>query len=139
MGNVRKVVALAAVLLLAAGCGGGPEVHPVRGRIVLKDGDVGRLADAHVEFELRGAPKVRADGLIAPDGRFEVQALHRGQVLKGMPAGTYWVRLVLDDESKGAKKARPLPVSRQFLRFDTSGLSVTVPAPGDVTVTVARR
>jgi hypothetical protein len=132
------VVALA--LCGLAGCGGGLKTYPVRGKVVLTDGDVKQLADSHVEFMLESDPMVRADGLIGPDGSFAVQMQHKGKLLKGAPEGTYRARIILSGESDGnGPKRSQRPVHPRFLQFKTSGLSFKVPTSADVTVTVSRR
>jgi hypothetical protein len=133
------VAVLAVAALAMAGCGGGPKTYPVRGKVVLADGDVARLADGHVEFEREGDPGVRADGLIGPDGRFEMQTQLQGKLLKGAAEGTYRARIVLPDaDGDGGGKRRPRPVHPRFLDFQTSGLTFQVPTDGEITVTVSR-
>jgi hypothetical protein len=134
----RTSAAFVVVLVVLPGCAPGLQTYPVQGKVVLAGGDVKQLTDAHVEFQLESDPTVRADGLIASDGSFEIQMLHRGRVLRGMPAGKYRARLLFDDEARQANKNR-LPVGRQFLDFKASGLWVTVPAEGELTLTVAKR
>src|SRR6266542_3319577 len=103
MGSFQKLASLVLALLLLPGCGTDLPIYPVQGKIVLTDGDLKQLADAHVEFELEGSPTVRGSGLIASDGRFEVQMLHKGQVVQGLPAGKYRARLLFEDEGKEAR------------------------------------
>jgi hypothetical protein len=133
------VVALA--LLGLAGCGGGgPKTYPVRGKVVLADGDVQQLAGSYVEFMLESDSTMRASGTIEPDGSFALQTLHEGKILKGAPEGTYRARIIPSEEDDGsARKRRPKPVHNRFLDFKTSGLSFKVPANGDVTVNVSQR
>ena len=40
--------------------------------------------------------RVRASGVIEPDGRFKLETLQGGEVVKGAREGTYRVRLILD-------------------------------------------
>jgi hypothetical protein len=128
------------ILLGLAGCGGGVKTYPVRGQVVLADGDVKQLAGSHVEFMLASDPTARADGLIGPDGHFDMQTLHEGKVLKGVLAGTYQARLILSGEDDGgAPQRRGKPIHDRFLDFKTSGLSYTVPTSGDITVAVSRK
>ena len=99
-----------------------------------------RLAGGHVELMLDTDPTVRSDGLIEPDGSFTLQTLHQGQVLRGAPAGSYKARIILPEpEDGGGRKGRPAPVHSRYLDFKTSGLSVTVPTSGSVTLTVSRK
>lgn len=151
-----------ALALAGTGCGG-TKTHPVRGTVVVEDGDVKKLAGANVEFQLTSDPGVRSYGEIKEDGSFEMVTLHNGRTLSGAPEGSHTARIVIsgdleeEDEpvkldadeapdwqtvlkQKNAAKQRkknPLPVNARFLRFKTSGLSYQVPTPGDITVKVS--
>jgi hypothetical protein len=133
------VVALA--LLGLAGCGESVKTYPVRGKVVLTDGNIKQLDSSHVEFMLESDNTVRASGLIGPDGDFEMQSVHDGKVRKGAPEGTYRARIYLSNEGDDddGRKRRPPPVHPRFLDFKTSDLSFQVPTDGDITVTVSRR
>jgi hypothetical protein len=126
---------------LLTGCGGGSlKTYPVRGKVVLADGDVRQLAGSHVEFMLESDPTVRASGQIQSDGSFTVQTLHEGKIQSGAPEGSYKARILLSDEDdEGRPRRGPKPVHPRFLDFSTSGLSYQVPAGGDITVNVSKR
>jgi hypothetical protein len=123
------------------GCGpAGPRTYPVRGRVEATAGDVRPLAGSNVEAALESDPTVRASGVIQPDGRFTLETLHAGVILKGAPAGTYQARIILDDDGdREARRQRRAAVHPRFLQFKTSGLSFQVPADGDVILKVAPR
>jgi hypothetical protein len=132
-------VLIAAGVLAFAGCGSRGDVHPVRGRVVLTGGDVAQLAGHHVEAVLEGDPGVRASGIIGPDGTFTLETLHDGAVRKGAREGTYRVRIVPADEDDAGKKLKTPPVAGKHLRFETSGLTLQVPASGEVTLTLGAK
>src|SRR5262245_46016999 len=108
MRRIRTTLTLALVLGAAAGCGDSG-THAVRGKVELPGGDVAQLAQAHVEFQLEGNPAVRADGLIGPDGRFEVQSLREGRLVRGMPPGTYRARLLFGDDAPARRRPPVAP------------------------------
>jgi hypothetical protein len=138
---VRWGVVFAVAALALAGCGGGPKIHPVRGKVVVADGEIGRLAGKHIELELEDDPAVRADGLIDQEGRFELQTMHQGKLHKGALEGKYRARIVLgdgdDDDEKPKRRNRRVPVHERFLDFKTSGLAYQIPADGELTVQVS--
>jgi hypothetical protein len=139
--GVADWVATALALLAVAGCGGGgPKTYPVRGRVVLADGDIKELANGHVEFMLENDQTVRADGKIQPDGSFTMQTQQQGKLLHGAVEGKYLARIIPpEDEDGDGRKRRPPPIHPRFLDFKTSGLSFPVPTSGAITVTVSRR
>src|SRR5262249_43078254 len=141
MRSFSSLILLPSSLCLLAGCGeAGPKIYPLRGKVVLADGDVKQLADSHVEFVLESDSAVRADGRIGRDGGFEVQSQHEGKLRKGAPEGTYRARIILSDEYAGsAGKRRPRPVHARFLDFKKSGLSFKAPTDGDIPVNVSQR
>lgn len=123
-----------ALVLAAAGCGGSSGAHPVAGTVNWSGGD---LAGHLVEFAHPTDPNVRGFGTIGPDGRFALERLSDGKTAPGLPAGTYQARVVINDEGDGQTKKPKVPA--RYLDFKTSGWSVQVPPPGDVTLTVAAK
>ena len=103
-------------------------------------GDVKLLTNSFVECMLESDPLVRASGKITPDGKFTLETLHEGQVLKGAREGAYKARIVMaDEDDEGVPKNRGKnPIHRRFFDFQTSGLSITVPASGTVTLSVSQ-
>lgn len=135
------ILLLSSFLLLGlAGCGAADELktYPVRGKVVLAEGDVKQLAGGHVEFMLESDPTLRASGKIEPDGGFVMQMQHKGKLLKGAAEGKYLARIILSQEDD-APKGRSKPVHNRFLDFQKSSLSFKVPTDGDITVNVSRR
>lgn len=129
---------LAAALRLAAlaGCSS-DNLRPVRGTVTGADPAV--LAGSAVELAHESDPSIRAAGTIEPDGRFNVETLRDGKVRPGAPEGTYKARIVLADDDPAAKKKAAKAVAARYQTFEQSGLTVRVPADGDVTLAVAGR
>jgi hypothetical protein len=138
--RLNGAVAVVAAGLMTLGCGrDGPETHPVSGRVVLTGGDAGQLAGHHVEAVLESDPAVRASGVIGPDGTFALETLDAGAVRKGARAGRYRARVVPAEENEDGKKLRKPPVAARHLKFETSGLSFSVPATEEVKLVVSPR
>lgn len=134
------VVVVAAVAALGAmvGCGKSgpamPATVPVQGRLnFTKGGTVKALADreAAIEFQSVEQPDVFAFGSIQEDGTFTVTTVKDGVGVAGAIPGKHRVRLNLDTAAKAL-------VAPQFLSFDQSKLTVTVPSPGEIVVQVWR-
>lgn len=137
---MHRMAAVVVVVLGLTGCGqSGPRTHPVSGTVVLPGGDVSHLAGSTVELVSEADPAVRASGEVRPDGRFTLETLHEGVIKKGALEGAYRARLVLPDDDPQVKKQAARAIDPRFTQFQTAGLSVTVPAAGDVTLTVAPR
>lgn len=131
---------LSVLLLAAVGCGpSGPKTHPVEGRVTLAGGDAKRLAGHHLEVVLEGDPSVRASGVIGGDGAFGLETLHAGEILKGVPEGKYRVRVLRAEEGDDGKRLPAPPVAAKYLKFESSGLTLSVPPPGPVTFDLAPR
>ena len=141
--RVRAGVALsfaAACVALTAGCGqSNPKTYPVAGKIVLAAGDASKLVGHYVEAALESDPAVRAAGVIGTDGSFTLETLQAGAIRKGAREGKYQIRILPADEDDDGRKLRKPPVAARHLKFETSGLSLQVPANGDVTLAVATR
>lgn len=125
-------------LMLCTGCGAktekGPDTVPVRGKIVFtKGGDVKSLFNrqGRIEFESVDQPGVHAAGAIEEDGSFTVATIVDGAGSTGAVPGKHRVRLDLDDSSEKL-------VAPQFLRFDKSGITITLPSDQPVEVSVWR-
>lgn len=139
----RAICALAACLLTClwlAGCSdGGVKTHPVQGKVGLKDGDVALLTGSHVELRHETDETLRPSGKITAGGNFAVETLHQGQLLNGAPEGKYKARIILGDESDEGVPKRPANLlHKRFLDFDTSGISLAVPA-SNYTVQLSRK
>jgi hypothetical protein len=114
-------------------------MHPVAGKVEIKDGDVGILKGSHVELMQDGNPDVRPNGKIQDSGAFLIETLHQGKVLAGAPEGKYKVRIILGDESdESVPKRKGDPIHKKYFDFATSGLAITVPG-GDYKITVSKK
>ncbi|MDY3554698.1 hypothetical protein R5W24_003827 [Gemmata sp. JC717] len=127
-----RALALALVPALAAGCTRGESGHTVTGQVAWAGGQLG---GHFVEVTRVDDLSVRGFGTIGPDGRFALERLVDGKTVPGLPPGEYQARLILTDEGDGQTRKLKLPV--RYLDPKTAGWRVTVPAPGDVTLTVA--
>ena len=126
-------------LATLAGCGG-PSVEPVRGQVKIADGSsVAAVANGHVELESTANKQVRASGKINTEGQFEVQSQIDGKLLKGALPGSYRARVIPPqggDDTDTPRPANAPRVARKFQDFETSGLTVEVPAKENVTLTI---
>jgi hypothetical protein len=117
------------------GCDGGPKTHAVSGSLELRGGDSAQLAGSHLELTRSDDPTVRAAGVIDERGRFQIESLSDGQVKTGALEGSYQARLILNDEGDGRKKPK---IHKKYLDRKTSGWTVQVPSPGEVTLTLTQ-
>jgi hypothetical protein len=135
---VRRVLLLA-VVLLTVGCGGSqPRGEPISGKVVFK-GKPGRLdllARGRVRFQSETDPSLLVAGVIEEDGSFAVGAFSEGKALDRIPAGRYKVRIDLPPDDDG-NPLRGL-IHPKYQDFNKSGLTVTVPPPGEVVLEVER-
>jgi hypothetical protein len=134
-------LAAAGLLVVLGGCSeAGIKTYPVQGNVELTGGDTKLLTGSFVEFVLDSDPLVRSSGKITPEGRFTLETIHAGQVVKGVREGTYKAQIVLaDEDDEGVPKGRGKnPIHKRFCDYKTSGLSFTVPAKGEVTVSVSK-
>lgn len=128
-----RTILVGALLFAAIGCGdSGPKTYPVNGSITLPGGNVAPLAGHNIEASLDGEPTVRASGVIEPDGRFHLETIQGGAVVKGAREGSYRVRLILSDDDDASRKLAKKAIPARYFQFDTSGLTVQVPANDDV-------
>jgi hypothetical protein len=118
----------AALILGVLGCS--PEhklkTYPVKGKVVLKQGDIQRLAEGYVELRSIGEPKVIAMGEIKPDGSFELGSQVAGKDYVGAPEGDYQARIILPTEGGGQPRSSSPIVAPRFLALDKSELKYTV-------------
>jgi hypothetical protein len=137
--HVARTVCLALAIPALAGCGGGPpkiEGTAVRGKVVYKGkGKVAQLAQGKVRLRTNADPNLVIVGIIEEDGTFTIGASAPGKSAGGVPAGQYKARIEppLDDEGRPRRVVHP-----RYMDFDKSGLTVTVPPPGEVTLVVDR-
>lgn len=122
------------------GCGeSGPPLHPVVGRVELKGGDVSQLAGSSVEVVLASDSRVRGFGAIQPDGKFRLESLQVGEVKPGVLQGEYSARIIPNTEDEATQTRVAKSIAKRYLKFETSGLKVSVPATGEVLVPIAAK
>lgn len=112
----------------------GPKTLPVRGKVVFtKGGDVKTLSSrqARIEFESVDQPGIRAAGMIAEDGGFQVATVTENGSSLGAVPGTHRVRLLLDERDEKF-------IGPQFLDFKKSGITVKVPSEQPIEINVWR-
>lgn len=121
--SLLLVATLATTLAtLPIGCGPKAELFPVRGIVVLSDGQP--LAQASISLEsvdLRHVGRATTD----EQGRFSMQ--FRGQE-DGLPEATYR-GLILPSPGQDLDQATPLPFPIRYTRYTTSGLEFTIDGP----------
>jgi len=136
--TLSRAASLLACLLLFGGCSEkvepGPLTVPLQGTVEFtKGGSVKDLADQSVaiQFESVDQPGVLAFGSILDDGSFTMgtQTVEGGKL--GVVPGAHRVRLNADETA--ARLVNP-----KFLRYETSGITVKVPMPGELVIKVWR-
>src|SRR5579859_5968725 len=119
MGRWRAALA-AALLLAAAGCGGGQ--YPVRGKVTFEDGSP--VTGGMVVFESKDAqPAVTARGAIQADGTYTL-GTHKSD--DGVPPGVYRVLLAPPAPEELTRRKPKPPFEERYLDFRTSGLECEV-------------
>jgi len=113
---------------------GGPPTVPLQGKVVFKKGgDVKALADRSVmvQFESLDQPGVQAFGTIQEDGSLVVATQVEGLAKPGIVPGKHRARINADENSAHL-------VAPRFLRYETSGWTVTAPSDKEVILEVWR-
>src|SRR5262245_53880244 len=138
-----RILLLVAAWAGVAGCGGGPRMprtHPLKGKVVFKGG--GPVTGGSISFEsTAGEPPWRAGAQIEQDGTFsEVSTLGPdGKEVKGIVEGEHRVRIDLGRGDAGEDAPR-VRVPQRYLNYQTSGLTVRIPAPdNEATITLEDR
>jgi hypothetical protein len=133
----RRAVLFAVATCGMCGCADRSGMSPVRGRVTLAGGETAQLAGHTIEAALSTDRTVRAFGVIDRDGRFSLETLDHGTVKRGAREGTYVVRVVLTREGDG--RDPPPPFAPRFQEFETSGLTLQVPAKDEVRLELTAR
>ena len=140
---VDSLVAATLVLGLAGayGCSGKvlPETVAVQGKLSHATGNVSDLAGHSLEIKLDSDPLVRAYGEIKPDGAFELETLQGGSTLSGAVPGKYQARIILSDDDADSRRRAKQAVHERFLEFETSGLTLQVPAAQPLVLAVSNQ
>jgi hypothetical protein len=99
-------------------------------------GDVARLADGKVRLQSESDPGLIVAGTINEDGSFVLGVFSQGKVLGEVPAGKYKVRV--EPPVGNDDKPRRGLLHPKYQDYNKSGLSVTVPPPGEIILEVER-
>lgn len=136
----RILAILALTLTTLTGCGSsGSGVHPVKGQVQLVGGDSSPLVGHMVEIAKADDQQIRASGEIKANGDFQLESLAGGKLRAGAVPGKYLARIVLSDDDPQARQAAAAAIHPRFMRFDSSGLTIEVPATAAVEFQVSRR
>lgn len=127
-----KAVALAAFVLLLAGCGdSGPTRYPVRGSVTYLGKPVtgGWVSFTRTDKVEKGTPMRPATGELGDDGRYVMKTFGSDD---GVMPGEYDVSIVAIDYSKAKasrdpRQPQPFLIPAKYTRPETSGLKVTIP------------
>jgi hypothetical protein len=143
MGSMSKSWKVALGLCLVFGVAGcresGPRTFPVKGQVQLPGADIKVLAGHALQVIHDSQPDVQAYAEFKPDGSFELETYDKGQIRKGAIGGKYKARIILSDDSAETREQAARVVPSNYLQFDTSDLTLEVPAKGDVTLPLIRR
>ncbi|WP_425617485.1 hypothetical protein NA78x_001163 [Anatilimnocola sp. NA78] len=126
--------------IASTGCSSsGPPVVPVKGQVNLVDGDKAALSGHMIELTKADDNLVRSYGQITPEGNFELESLIGGEIHKGALEGKYKARVILSDDDPAQRKVARAAINPRFLKFDSSNLTVDVPATTPVQLQISRR
>lgn len=125
----------ASLAILAAGfaSGCGRSTFPVEG-VVTVAGDVSALEGSVIEIAVDGDPLRRASGEIQADGGFTLTTLHDGRLLTGAKEGVYKVRIIPNDDDRQTRRRALAAIHARYLKFQTSDVTLTVPATETVAI-----
>ena len=137
-------IALVGLGLVALGCtpqkDDGPPTYPVKGQIIVRNGDVKSLVGGYVRLVSTADGKIVGMGEIEDDGTFGIGTFLDGKPRGGLPEGEYRARV----EPAGSNEQNlgdqpPLPrkgdLLAKYLRYETSGLKYAI-KPGENAITV---
>lgn len=136
----RLAILVACVGLGLSGCGPeGRKTYPVTVKLDLDGGDPSQLAGSTIEVAQGDNPNVRAAGEIRADGTAALETLDAGVMRKGAFEGEYRVRIVVADDDPETRRRAARAVAPRFRKFETSDLTLRVPADGEVTLKLSSR
>jgi hypothetical protein len=120
--------------LLAAFCGCGANLQPVRGKVTLPSGQAAAGSQVVFEGEQEGNV-VSARGDVQADGTFQMSTHQPGD---GVPVGKYRVQVnpppMVDAEARSVA-----PFNPKYSSFDTSGLQFEVkPGAGELSIQLTK-
>lgn len=129
----------------------GPEAVPVKGKVVVKDGDIAPLVGSLVELaSSSGEPSFHAYGEIKQDGTFSMAGQAEGFALDGVLPGQYKGRIYIaegedddgseeDNDDRVARKKKPQIVNPRYRNFETSGIAWDTANSGDLLIEVTAK
>lgn len=132
------MTSIALVIAACVGCGSNSGIHRVQGQVQVAGGDASPLVGHLVEIAKADEQQVRASGEIKADGKFQLESLQAGQITPGTVPGKYLVRIVLADDDPQARQVAAAAINPRYLKFESSGLTVEVPASSAVQLQVMR-
>lgn len=137
----RPLALVVLAFWILGGCGPSeklPKTYPVKGKVVLKGGNVRQLVGGYVRLELVSDPKVTAVGEIEEDGTFALGSFLDGKAVGGVLPGAYRARVELPADEESGRSAKGI-IDPRFQSFDKSGLKYTVdPRDNEMTIEVTR-
>lgn len=127
---------LAGALIALAGCGTGPKVYPVTGKVVTQ-GQVSDLAGYSIQLQSVSDPAEMPCGTVGEGGTFTLYTRVGSKVIPGVKEGKY--RACLRPPILEGGRSPPLVIPRRYTQFETAQLEYTIrPGPNEITVNVER-
>jgi hypothetical protein len=114
-------------LCLLSGCNSKvklPATHPVRGKVVFRQGGV--LPGGTITFRSQVNPAVSASSRIGPDGTFELKSFIAGDEAPGAPAGLHSVIIVPPLDNKAMASLPPFPEQTVKVSEGENNLTITL-------------
>jgi hypothetical protein len=136
-GGSRVGLALLLTALFGSGCA--PKTYPVQGKVVFDKGDIKLLEGGTLYCQQEQDPQIHAQGDVNADGSFTLGTYWRGKPLPGAFEGKYRAWYLLPTEGGSEESQfRKIQVDPRFLDGKASPLTVTVPATGEVVLTLTK-
>ncbi len=133
MGRARLLVIAGLLLCCVSGCGPRePKTYAVTGKVVFKGGNVAQLQGWVVQFQSAAEPDQRAVAEIGEGGAFKAVSVVSNRGKEGVVEGQHRVAVV-NVLNENAKVIHP-----KFMKFETSGITVTVPLEKEFVIEVWR-
>jgi hypothetical protein len=127
-----SIAAAAMAALTVTGCG--DRQYPVHGTVALDDGTpVTKGMIVCERFD--GGPPVTAQGVIKPDGTYQLGTTSPSD---GLPPGRYRVLINPMDLSDLPDDKKDIPFDARYLNFKTSGLELEVKADTDFPIRLSK-
>lgn len=137
-------IALVGLGLVALGCTAqkdeGPPSYPVKGQIIVRNGDVKSLVGGYVRLVSTADGKIIGMGEIEDDGTFGIGTFLDGKPRGGLPEGEYRARVEPRGfDQQNSNELQPTPrkggLLPKYQTYETSGLKYAI-KPGENAITV---